>query len=128
MLLGLLLGIASSAWLALAAHDGQLEPALPSPWVTASLGLAVLAVGWVLAAISPHFAAALAVGALPGAIYGAIVLGGGTDRQLAYAWAAVPVALGWVAVTAGFADRRGHSRSWSARRATAPRIPRARAH
>ena len=128
VVIGLVLGLTSSAWLALAVQDDQLESALPGVWVTASLGLAVLGVGWLLSAISPRFAAALAAGAIPGAVYGAIALAGEGSQQLAYAWSAVPVALGWVAVVAAFSGPRGRSRPWSARRRTAPRVPRARTH
>ena len=126
MLIGLVLGLSSSAWLALAAHEHRLEPALPGVAVTASLGLAVLGVGWLLTALSPRFTAALAAGALPGAVYGAIALAGEGSQQLAYAWSAVPVALGWVAIVAAFSGQRTRSRPWSARRQTAPRVPRVR--
>ena len=126
--MGLVLGITSSVWLALAVQKDQLEPALPGAWVTASLGLAALGVGWLLTAVSPRFTAALAVGAMPGAVYGAIALAGGGSQQLAYAWSAVPLALGWVAILAAFSGRRNQSRPWSTRRRTAPGVPRARTH
>ncbi len=126
MLIGLVLGLAGSAWLGLAASDNRLEPALPGPWVTASLALAVLVVGWLLAAIASRFAAALAVGLLPGAVYAAMALAGDGSHQQAYAWCAVAVALGCVAVGAGFARPRRRSQPWSVRRRTAPRVPRAR--
>ena len=128
MLIGLLLGLAGSAFVGLAAHEGRLEPALPDPWLTAALGLVVLLVGWVVAAVSRRFAAALAGGLLPGVVYSAIALAGDGQQQLAFGWCAVAVALGWVAVAAGLSAPRNRRVSWSARRRTAPRIPRARAH
>ena len=128
VLIGLVVGIAGSAWVGLAAHDQRLEPALPGPWLTASLALAVLVMGWVLAAVSPRFAAALAAGLLPGAAYAAMALAGDGSQQLAYAWCAIAVALGWVAVVAGCKGQRRRSRPWSVRRRTAPRVPRVRTH
>ena len=128
MLIGLLLGLTGSAFVGLAAHEHRLEPALPDPWLTASLALVVLLVGWVVASVSRRFAAALAGALLPGVAYGAVVLAGDGNQQLAYGWSAVAAALGWVAVTAGLAAPRNRRASWSSRRRTAPRIPRARAH
>ena len=128
MLIGLALGVAGSAWLGLAASDQRLEAALPGPWLTASLALAVLVMGWVLAAVSPRFTAALAAGLLPGAAYAAVALAGDGSQRLAYAWCAIAVALGFVAVTAGFKGQGRHTRPWSVRRRTAPRVPRVRTH
>lgn len=127
VILALVVGLASSAWLALTAYDHQMAPALPGLWATASFGLGVLAVGWVLTALSPRFTASLAASLFPGAVYGSIALSSDGLPQLAYAWSAVPVALAWVGITAGFSDRRGsRGRPWSVRRSSAPRIPRAR--
>ena len=126
MFVGLLLGLAGSLLVGRAALDHTLAAALPLPWVTASLGLAVLAVGWVLSSATPRLAAGLAAGALPGAVYAALVLAGDGERQLAYGWSAIPVALGGLALGAGLHASRSHSRPWSARRHSAPRVPRAR--
>ncbi len=126
MLIGLLLGLASSAWVGRSAHDHTLAGFLPQPWVTACLGLGVIAVGWVMATAIPGFAAGLAVGALPGAVYAALVLAGDGSRQLAYGWSGVPIALAGLAIGAGTHSARSQTRPWSARRSTAGGIPRAR--
>ncbi len=130
MLLGLLLGIASSALVAREAYGHRLAAVLPSPWLTAGLGLLVLGLGLVMAVVSPRFTSSLACGALPGAIYGSFMLSGDGAQQLAYGWSAIPVALGALALHAGLFRSRGPggggSRPWSARRGNAPRIPRAR--
>lgn len=126
MVIGLLLGIVASAWMALAARDQTLADNLPNPWLTACFGLAVVAVGWVLANAAPRFAAALAAASAPGAAYGAIVLAGDGARQLAYGWSAVPVALVCLAVGAGGHSVQRKQQPWSARRRTSPRVPRVR--
>jgi len=130
VVIGLLLGIAGSSLMALAAYEHRLADALPSPWYTASFGIGVLAVGWVLAIAWPRFASYLAAAALPGAIYAALMLSGDGYKDLAYGWAAVPVTLGWLAIRASLGGSspggRHQGRAWSARRSTAPRIPRAR--
>lgn len=126
VVLGLVLGVLASAGVALAARDQSLADALPNPWLTACLGLGVVVVGWVLANAAPRFAAALAGASAPGAAYGAIVLAGDGARQLAYGWSAVPVALACVAFGAGVQGAHRKHRSWSARRGTAPRVPRVR--
>lgn len=126
MLVGLLLGLAGSVVVGRAARDHTLAAALPLPWVTASLGLVVIAVGWVLSLATPRFAAGVAVGAVPGAVYAAFVLTGDGEKQLAYGWSAIPIALGALALGAGLHASRTPSRPWSARRHTAPRVPRAR--
>ena len=126
MVLGLLLGILGSFYVGMAAHDHTLAAALPTPWVTASLGLGIVAVGWVMGNATPRFAAALALAAMPGAAYAAVMLAGDGDRQLAYGWSAVPIALGCLAFGAGFHASHSRHRPWSARRRTSPRLPRAR--
>ncbi len=126
MLVGLVLGLAGSVLVGRAAHDHTLAGALPLPWVTASLGLAVLAVGWVLSSATPRVAAGLAAGALPGAVYAASALAGDGERQLAYGWSAILIALGGLTLGAGLHASRSHTRPWSARRRTASRVPRAR--
>jgi peptidoglycan/LPS O-acetylase OafA/YrhL len=126
VILGLLFGAAASIWVAVAARDQSLEAALPTPWVTACLGLAVVVVGWVLANAAPRFAAALAGAAAPGAAYGAVVLAGDGAEQLAYGWSAMPIALGCLAIGAGLHGAKHAQKPWSARRSTAPRVPRAR--
>jgi hypothetical protein len=126
VVIGLLLGILGSAYVGIAAHDHTLAAALPSPWLTASLGLGIIAVGWVMGNATPRFAAALALGATPGAAYAAAMLAGDGERQLAYGWSAVPVALACLAFGAGFHAAHSHHRPWSARRRTAPRLPRVR--
>ena len=127
VIIALVVGLASSAWLAITAHNHQMAPALPGLWATASFGLGVVAVGWVLTALSPRCTATLAASLFPGAVYGAIALSSDGFPQLAYAWTAVPVALAYVGITAGFSDRRGsRGRPWSVRRSSAPRIPRGR--
>jgi len=130
VIVGLLLGVASSAWLARRAHDHELFYALPNPWLTASFGVGIVAAGWVLALAWPRFAANFAASALPGAIYAALMLSGDGAKELAYGWAAIPVALGWLALHAGLSGSssrsRNRSRAWSARRASAPRVPRVR--
>ena len=126
MVIGLALGVVASLWLGIAARDEKLAAYLPNPWLTACLGLGILAVGWVMANAAPRFAAGLAVAALPGAVYAALVLAGGDSRQLAYGWSAVPVALAALALASGLHAARHPSRPWSVRRSTAPKIPRAR--
>jgi len=126
VLVGLLLGLASSLAVGRAAHDHTLAAVLPRPWVTASLGLVVIAVGWVMSMATPRLAAGAAAGALPGAVYAAIVLAGDEPRQLAYGWSAILVALGCLALGAGLHASQSSSRPWSARRSTAARVPRAR--
>jgi peptidoglycan/LPS O-acetylase OafA/YrhL len=123
---GLVLGVLASAWVGTAARERTLAESLPSPWWTACLGLGVIAIGWVLANAAPRFAATLAGAAAPGAVYGAIVLAGDGDGQLAYGWSAVPVALVCLAIGAGLHAAHRKPRPWSARRSTAPRVPRLR--
>lgn len=126
MFVGLLLGLAGSVLVGRAAYDHSLAGALPLPWVTASLGLAVVAVGWVLSSATPRLAAGLTAGALPGAVYAAFALAGDGARQQAYGWSAIPIALGALAVGTGLHASRSHTRPWSARRSSALRVPRAR--
>jgi len=126
MLVGVLLGLFGSVVMGRAAHDQTLAGALPQPWLTALLGLAVLAVGWVLSTATPRFGAGLAAGALPGAVYAALALAGDGESQLAYGWSAILIALGGVALGAGLHASHSHTRPWSARRHSAPRLPRAR--
>lgn len=126
MAFGLILGILASIWIGRAARDHELAAALPSPWLTACLGLGILILGWVLANAAPRFATALAGAALPGALYGAISLAADGDRLLAYGWSAVPVALMALAIRAGSYTSGHGPRSWSSRRARAPRVPRLR--
>ncbi len=126
VVIGLLLGILGSAWVGLAARDHTLAASLPSPWVTASLGVGIVVVGWVVANATPRFAAALALAATPGAAYASVMLAGDGERQLAYGWSAVPIALACLAFGAGFHAASTRHRPWSARRSTAPRVPRAR--
>lgn len=126
VVIGLILGLAASAWVVVSARDDTLAAALPNPWLTASLGLAVVAVGWVAANAAPRFAGALAGAAAPGAAYGAIVLAADGDRQLAYGWSAIPIALGCLALGAGLHAAHQPQRPWSARRGSSPRLPRTR--
>ena len=128
MIIGLALGVVASLWVGIAARDEKLAAYLPNPWLTACLGLGIVALGWVMANAAPRFAAALAGAALPGAVYAAVTLAGDDTRQLAYGWSAIPVALACLALGAGLHASRHASRPWSARRSTAPRIPRARTH
>lgn len=109
-----------------AARAHELAGALPDPWLTAGLGLVVVVLGWVIAAAAPRFAAGLAGAAAPGAIYAAVRLSMDGERYLAYGWSAVPVALCCVGLGAGMHAAQHPRRSWSARRATAPRVPRVR--
>ena len=126
VIIGLVLGGAASAWMIRAARDHELAGALPSPWVTACLGFAVVALGWVIASAAPRFAAALAGASTPGAIYGAIMLSMDGNRVLSIGWSAVPVALGCLALGAGLHAAQAPHKPWSARRANAPRVPRVR--
>jgi hypothetical protein len=126
VVLGLLLGIGASAWLGLAARDHELAESLPTPWMTACLGLGIIVIGWVMANAAPRFAAALAGAAAPGAVYGAIMLAGDGQGQLAYGWSAVPISLVCLAAGAGLHAAHRRPRSWSSRRATAPKVPRLR--
>jgi len=126
VVLGLILGIAASSWVTVAARDHTLAASLPNPWLTACLGLGVVAVGWVMANAAPRFAAALAGASAPGAVYGAVVLAGDGAKQLAYGWSAVPIALICLALGAGLHAAHHAHRPWSARRSTAGRIPRVR--
>jgi len=126
VVIGFALGVVVSLWLAIAAQDDRLANLLPNPWLTGCLGFGILALGWVMAHATPRFAAALAVASLPGAAYAAIVLAQEGSRQLAYGWSAVPISLGGVAIGASLHASRHAQKPWSARRSTAPRIPRAR--
>jgi len=126
VLVGLLFGLASSVVVGRAANDHTLAAALPRPWLTASLGLVVIAIGWVMSMATPRLAAGAAAGALPGTVYAAVVLADDGSRQLAYGWSAILIALGCLALGAGLHAGRSRSRPWSARRTTAPRVPRAR--
>jgi hypothetical protein len=126
VVLGLVLGIAASVWLGRAAHDHALAAALPSPWVTACLGLVIVAAGWVTANVAPRFAAALGAAAAPGAAYGAVMLSADGEQQLAYGWSAVPITLACLAIGAGLHAAQHGQKPWSARRGTAPRLPRVR--
>ena len=126
VVIGLILGVLASAWVGLAARDHNLAAALPTPWVTASMGLGVVVVGWVTANTIPRFAAGLAAAAVPGAAYGAMMLASDGDKQLAYGWTAVPVALACLAVGAGLHANQHARRPWSARRGRAPKLPRVR--
>ncbi len=126
VIIGLILGVAASAWVVVAARDQTLADALPTPWVTACLGIGIVVVGWVMANATPRFAAALAGAAAPGAVYGALVLAAEGDRQLAYGWSAVPIALTGLAVGAGLHAAHRGQRPWSARRASASKVPRLR--
>ena len=126
MVLGLVLGFAASAWVVAAARDHTLAAALPNPWLTACLGLAVVAVGWVAAHAVPRFAASLAAAAAPGAAYGAVMLASDGADQLAYGWSAVPISLACLALGAGLHAARHAHKPWSARRSSSPRLPRVR--
>lgn len=126
MIVGLLLGLAGSVLVGRAAYDHTLAGALPLPWLTASLGLAVIAVGWLLGSATPRLAAGLTAGALPGAVYAGVALAGDGARQLAYGWSAITIAVGALALGTGLHASRSHARPWSARRRTALRVPRAR--
>lgn len=126
VLIGFLLGLAFSGSVVNAARDRTFAGALPSPWVTASLGLVVIAIGWVTANATPRFAAALAMGALPGAVYGSLVLAWQGDSQLSYGWSAMPIALGCLALGASLHAAKSARKPWSARRGSSPRLPRAR--
>jgi hypothetical protein len=126
VVIGLILGIAASAWLGMAARDHELADSLPTPWLTACLGLGIIAIGWVMGNAAPRFAAALAGAAAPGAVYGAVMLAGDGESQLAYGWSAVPIALVCLALGSGLHAANRRHRPWSARRATAPKVPRLR--
>lgn len=126
VIIGLVLGFAASAWVVVAARDHTLVDALPNPWITACMGLAVVAVGWVTANVAPRFAAAFPAAAFPGAAYGAVMLASDGADQMAYGWSAVPVALGCLAVGAGLHAAQSKHKPWSARRSSAPRVPRVR--
>jgi len=126
VVLGLVLGFAASLWVTVAARDHTLAATLPNPWMTASIGLGICAIGWVTATAAPRFSAALAGAAVPGATYGAIMLAADGANQLAYGWSAVPISLGCLALGAALHAARRHQRPWSARRATASRVPRLR--
>lgn len=126
VLLGFLLGLAFSGSVVSAARDDTFADALPSPWVTASLGLVVIAIGWVTANATPRFAAALAMSALPGALYGSLVLAWQGDSQLSYGWSAMPIALGCLAFGASLHASKSGRKPWSARRGSSPSLPRTR--
>lgn len=126
MVIGLIVGAAASMWMARAAHDHTLAAALPEPWATACLSLVIVVVGWVASSSVPRLAAALAGAAAPGAVYGAVMLAGDGERQLAYGWSAIPVTLICLAVGAGLHSAEHPTRPWSARRRSAPRVPRLR--
>ncbi len=126
MLVGLLLGLAGSVLVGRAAHDHTLVAALPIPWVTASLGLAVIAIGWVLSTATPRLAAGLAAGALPGAVYAAVALARRRGEAAGLRLVGHPDRPWRPGLGAGLHASRSHTRPWSARRRTASRVPRAR--
>jgi hypothetical protein len=125
--IGLVLGIAFSVAVVQSGREHTLAEALPSPWVTACLGLAVVFGGWVIANAMPRFTSGLALAALPGAIYGSLILSWDDHAQLSYGWSAIPIALGCLALGASIHAAGHGQKPWSARRGSAPRIPRARA-
>lgn len=124
--LGLILGLVASAWVGIAARDHTLAAALPTPLLTACIGIGIVAGGWVMTSAAPRFAAALAGAAAPGAAYGAVMLAGDGAHQLAYGWSAVPIALGCLAFGAGVHAANTAHKPWSARRRTSSRVPRVR--
>jgi len=126
VIIGLVLGVVASGWMVQAARHHTLADGLPAPSMTAGLGLAVIAIGWVIANAAPRFTSALAAAAAPGAMYGALMLAKDGDNQLAYGWSAVPVALACLAAGAGAHASRHGQKAWSARRGTAPKLPRVR--
>ena len=124
--IGLVLGIAFSTAVVQSAREHTLAEALPSPWVTACLGLAVVLGGWIIANAMPRFTSGLALAALPGAIYGSLALSWEDHAQLSYGWSAIPIALACLALGACLHAAGSGQKPWSARRSSAPRIPRAR--
>ena len=126
VIIGIILGLAFSASVVRAADDASLAGNLPSPIMTACLGLAVVAAGWVTINAAPRFAAGLATAAVPGAVYASMRLASDGENQLAYGWSSITIALGCLAVGALLHAARHGNKPWSARRSSSPRIPRAR--
>jgi hypothetical protein len=124
MLLGLLLGGVGTWWLSVHAQDGTLLPLLPSAEKLSLSALGVLAVGWVLATVSPRITATLALALLPGMVYAVIVIHRVDDDR---ATSLIGTVLALAALGIGCAMQAYRTPAGAARRRypPRPRLPRA---